>query len=196
MQIWKLPSLVLLLKLTGHKRGVWAAAFSPLEQLVATASGDKTLRLWSIKDGACLRTLQGHSSSVLKLHYLSSGLQVHSSPAPLPANPLAAHLAQCYPPEADMFVDEPKLLLQYKEPWTLLWLNSIRMVPDFLSTGEASAMQMMKVLTELYISNIWLHPAWEDMKFSPLQRTESPHVSNAVHRLRTDMDVADHVLRR
>ena len=66
----------MLLKLTGHKRGVWAAAFSPLEQVVATASGDKTVRLWSIKDGSCLRTLQGHTASVLKLQYLTNGLQV------------------------------------------------------------------------------------------------------------------------
>ena len=80
LQVWKLPSLVLSLRLAGHKRGVWAAAFSPLEQIVATASGDKTLRLWSIKDGACLRTLQGHNASVLKLHYLGNGLQV-----PLPS---------------------------------------------------------------------------------------------------------------
>ena len=76
MQIWKLPSLVMLLKLSGHKRGVWAAAFSPLEQIVATASGDKTVKLWSIKDGSCLRTLQGHNASVLKLQYLLNGLQV------------------------------------------------------------------------------------------------------------------------
>lgn len=79
MQIWKLPSLVMVLKLSGHKRGVWAAAFSPLEQIVATASGDKTVKLWSIKDGACLRTLQGHNASVLKLQYLANGLQVRHS---------------------------------------------------------------------------------------------------------------------
>lgn len=30
--------------LRGHKRGVWAVAFSPVDQVVATASGDKTLR--------------------------------------------------------------------------------------------------------------------------------------------------------
>ena len=32
------------LTLRGHKRGVWAVAFSPVDQVVATASGDKTIR--------------------------------------------------------------------------------------------------------------------------------------------------------
>ncbi len=76
LQIWKLPSLVLLLKLEGHRRGVWDASFSPLEQIVATSSGDKTIKLWSIADGSCLRTLQGHSASVLRLHYMEAGTQV------------------------------------------------------------------------------------------------------------------------
>ncbi len=39
MQIWRLPDLVLVTTLRGHKRGVWAAQFSPVDQAVATASG-------------------------------------------------------------------------------------------------------------------------------------------------------------
>ena len=38
-KVWQLPSLVLKLTLKGHKRGVWAVAFSPVDQAVATASG-------------------------------------------------------------------------------------------------------------------------------------------------------------
>ena len=76
LQVWKLPSLVLSLKLSGHKRGVWAAAFSPVEQAIATSSADRTIKLWSLKDGTCLRTFQGHTASALRLLYLSSGMQV------------------------------------------------------------------------------------------------------------------------
>ena len=76
LQVWKLPSLVLSVTLRGHKRGVWAAAFSPVEKVVATASGDKTIKLWSLQDGGCLRTLQGHAASVLRLSFLSAGMQV------------------------------------------------------------------------------------------------------------------------
>lgn len=38
-KVWKLPNLVLSLTLKGHKRGIWAVAFSPVDQAVATASG-------------------------------------------------------------------------------------------------------------------------------------------------------------
>lgn len=38
-KVWRLPNLVLSLTLKGHKRGVWAVAFSPVDQAVATASG-------------------------------------------------------------------------------------------------------------------------------------------------------------
>ena len=43
MQIWRLPDLVLVTTLRGHKRGVWAAQFSPVDQAVATASGVQCL---------------------------------------------------------------------------------------------------------------------------------------------------------
>lgn len=38
--MWRLPNLVLSLTLKGHKRGIWAVAFSPVDQAVATASGE------------------------------------------------------------------------------------------------------------------------------------------------------------
>jgi WD40 repeat protein len=53
---------------------VRCAALSDV-QAVATASGDKTLRLWSLVDGSCLRTLEGHTASVLRCSFLTSGTQ-------------------------------------------------------------------------------------------------------------------------
>ena len=44
--------------------------------MVATGSGDSTLRLWSLEDGAALRTFQGHGASVLRVSFLAGGLQV------------------------------------------------------------------------------------------------------------------------
>lgn len=34
--------------LNGHKKGVWDIAFSPVDKLLVSASGDKTLKVWNI----------------------------------------------------------------------------------------------------------------------------------------------------
>ena len=44
-------------------------------------AGDKTVRLWSLVDGACLRTFEGHLASVLRLDFLSAGTQILSAGA-------------------------------------------------------------------------------------------------------------------
>ncbi|KAH7077113.1 WD40-repeat-containing domain protein, partial [Paraphoma chrysanthemicola] len=65
--------------LRGHRRGVWTVKFAPKDSqvpnsgnkgLIATGSGDKTVKVWSLADYSCLLTLEGHSNSVLKLAWL------------------------------------------------------------------------------------------------------------------------------
>lgn len=65
--------------LRGHRRGVWTVKFAPKDSqipnsgnkgLIATGSGDKTVKLWSLADYSCLLTLEGHSNSILKLAWL------------------------------------------------------------------------------------------------------------------------------
>ncbi len=65
--------------LKGHKRAVWCAAFSPVDKVAASGSGDMTLKLWSVRDFSCIRTFSGHTSSVLKVHFVSRGLQLLTS---------------------------------------------------------------------------------------------------------------------
>ena len=72
--------------LRGHKRGVWSVAFSPRgtpslgssdgnpsssgKGYLLSGSGDKTLKIWSLTDYTCLRTVEGHTNSVLKVLWL------------------------------------------------------------------------------------------------------------------------------
>lgn len=65
----------------GHKRGVWCVRFSRHERVVATGSGDKTVKLWSMDDYSCLRTFEGHTNSVLRVDWLRGvgGLQLVSA---------------------------------------------------------------------------------------------------------------------
>ena len=65
--------------LKGHRRGVWCVQFAPQRNqagrhgakgLVATGSGDKTVKVWSLSDYSCLMTLEGHTNSVLQVAWL------------------------------------------------------------------------------------------------------------------------------
>ncbi|KAN0065412.1 U3 small nucleolar RNA-associated protein 13 [Thecaphora frezii] len=64
--------------LKGHKRGVWSVRFSPVDLALATGSGDKTIRLWSLNDYTCVKIFEGHTNSVLKLQFCSAGMQLVS----------------------------------------------------------------------------------------------------------------------
>ncbi|KAH0556485.1 hypothetical protein GP486_005618 [Trichoglossum hirsutum] len=72
--------------LRGHRRGVWSVRFAPKDTpatsgdggpiaagrgLVLTGSGDRTVRIWSLSDYSCLRTLEGHTNSVLKVVWMN-----------------------------------------------------------------------------------------------------------------------------
>lgn len=50
-----IASLNLLGSFKGHKRGVWSVKFSNTDQCLATASGDRTVKLWSLSDFSCIK---------------------------------------------------------------------------------------------------------------------------------------------
>jgi U3 small nucleolar RNA-associated protein 13 len=65
--------------LSGHRRAVWSVAVSQFERVAASASGDCTVRVWSLSDLTCLRTLEGHAGPVLRVAWLNAGTQIASS---------------------------------------------------------------------------------------------------------------------
>ena len=46
----------------GIRIEVWGVSFSPDGKTVASASSDKTIKLWNVADGKQLRTLRGHQA--------------------------------------------------------------------------------------------------------------------------------------
>ena len=63
----------------GHKRGVWSVRFGKAERVLATGSGDKTVKMWSLDDFSCVKTFEGHTDSVLRVDFINAGKQMVSA---------------------------------------------------------------------------------------------------------------------
>ncbi len=106
IKLWSVSDGSLLGTLKGHRRGVWSVKFSPVDQVpftsprihthvqplafslshsltlcvqcVASASGDGSVKLWALSNYSCVKTFEGHTHSVLKVSFLSRGMQLAS----------------------------------------------------------------------------------------------------------------------
>src|SRR5262249_45653184 len=57
----------------GHTQAVFAVAYSPDGNTLASGSADGTVRLWNPNTGLIIATLEGHTGSVLSVAYSPNG---------------------------------------------------------------------------------------------------------------------------
>ena len=63
----------------GHTDRVTCIACAPDGKILASASGDKTVKLWRVSDGTLLHTLEGHTASVESVAFTRDGQTLASS---------------------------------------------------------------------------------------------------------------------
>ncbi|KAK6535573.1 hypothetical protein TWF694_002028 [Orbilia ellipsospora] len=69
IQLWDVCTESLLQKLIGHHSRVGMLAFSPDGEILASASDDRSVKLWCSITGTLLRTLEDHSHAVISIAF-------------------------------------------------------------------------------------------------------------------------------
>src|ERR1700733_1722670 len=65
--------------LEGHSGGVYSVAFTRDSAQLASASFDRTVKIWDASSGECLQTLEGHSDAVFSVAFTHDSTRVASA---------------------------------------------------------------------------------------------------------------------
>ncbi|KAF2191876.1 WD40 repeat-like protein, partial [Zopfia rhizophila CBS 207.26] len=65
--------------LEGHRGPVYSVAFSHDSARLASASHDRTVKLWDASSGECLQTLEGHRHSVYSVAFSHDSARLASA---------------------------------------------------------------------------------------------------------------------
>ncbi len=63
-RLWSMETMSNVVAFRGHENPIWDVKWSPIGVYFATASRDRTARLWSTDRTSCLRIYAGHLSDV------------------------------------------------------------------------------------------------------------------------------------
>jgi WD40 repeat protein len=128
--VWKVRPIApgsltatLALTLTAHTDVVEAVAFSPAEDLVVSASADKTIRIWDVNTGEAVLTLVGHSAEITSLDFSRDGRYLISGSRD--------RTVRIW----DMMARNPNALIVLTEPTSLV--HAVAVSPDnkFIAAG-------------------------------------------------------------
>ena len=73
VDLWDSERRVLVRRLDGHDLAVWAADYSPDGSLIATASADRSVCIWQVRDGRVLHRLRQQADMVMCVRFSPDG---------------------------------------------------------------------------------------------------------------------------